>query len=42
VAVWRWHGWGSSLMWRSDPGRYLDLVLIGGETGRPIISVMEL
>ncbi len=27
VAVWRWHGWGFSLMWRSPPGRYQDLIL---------------
>lgn len=28
VSVWRWHGWGFSLMWRSRPGRYRDLTLI--------------
>ena len=40
VTVWRWHGWGFSLMWRSPPGRYRDLALIAGETGHPpIISV---
>jgi hypothetical protein len=26
VAVWRWHGWGFSLLWRSDPGRYRELM----------------
>jgi hypothetical protein len=40
VTVWRWHGWGFTLMWRSPPGRYGDLVLIPGEAGGPpIISV---
>jgi hypothetical protein len=28
VAVWRWHGWGFSLIWRSEPGHYLDLQLL--------------
>jgi poly-gamma-glutamate synthesis protein (capsule biosynthesis protein) len=27
VSVWRWHGWGFSLMWRSGPGAYRDLLL---------------
>ena len=27
ISVWRWHGWGFSLMWRSEPGAYRDLVL---------------
>lgn len=27
VSVWRWHGWGFSLTWRSRPGPYWDLVL---------------
>jgi poly-gamma-glutamate capsule biosynthesis protein CapA/YwtB (metallophosphatase superfamily) len=35
VAVWRWHGWGFSLAWRSPPGRYRDLVLTPGEAGGP-------
>jgi hypothetical protein len=40
VTVWRWHGWGFSLMWHSPPGRYRDLALIAGEAGHPpIISV---
>jgi hypothetical protein len=40
VTVWRWHGWGFSLMWRSPPGRYRDLALItGGADHPPIISV---
>jgi hypothetical protein len=40
VTVWRWHGWGFSLMWRSPQGRYRDLALTAGEAGHPpIISV---
>jgi poly-gamma-glutamate synthesis protein (capsule biosynthesis protein) len=27
IAVWRWHGWGFSLLWRSDPGGYRGLKL---------------
>ena len=40
VTVWRWHGWGFSLAWRSSLGRYLDLALLPGGAGSPaIISV---
>jgi hypothetical protein len=35
VTVWRWHGWGFSLIWRSPPGRYRDLNLVPGEAGAP-------
>jgi len=31
VTIWRWHGWGFSLLWRSPPGRYRDLALIAGD-----------
>jgi hypothetical protein len=27
ISVWRWHGWGFSLMWRSGPGPYRDVAL---------------
>jgi hypothetical protein len=37
VAVWHWHGWGFSLVWRSPGGRYRDLVLIPGGAGHPPI-----
>ena len=40
VAVWRWHGWGFSLAWRSPPGSYRDLTLLPGEGGW-VISVAE-
>jgi poly-gamma-glutamate synthesis protein (capsule biosynthesis protein) len=36
ISVWRWHGWGFSLVWRSDPGAYQGLSL--SEDG--IISVV--
>jgi hypothetical protein len=40
VTVWRWHGWGFSLVWRSPPGRYRDLVLIASGADGPLtISV---
>jgi hypothetical protein len=29
VSVWHWHGWGFSLMWRSDSGQYENLTLGG-------------
>ncbi len=35
VTVWRWHGWGFSLIWRSPLGRYRDLALIPGGAGYP-------
>ena len=42
VSVWRWHGWGFTLMWRSPPGRYRDLALIPSKAGGPaIISVAK-
>jgi hypothetical protein len=41
VAVWRWHGWGFSLAWRSPPGSYRDLTLLPGEGGGWVISVAE-
>ena len=42
VAVWGWHGWGFSLMHRSPPGCYHDLVLMAGQGGTAaLISVAE-
>ena len=35
VTVWRWHGWGFSLVWRSPPGEYHDLILLPAEDGQP-------
>jgi hypothetical protein len=40
ISVWRWHGWGYTLLWRSPAGRYRDLVLLPGRDGRQaVISV---
>jgi poly-gamma-glutamate synthesis protein (capsule biosynthesis protein) len=33
LAVWRWHGWGFSLVWRSLPGTYHDLLVLPAEGG---------
>jgi hypothetical protein len=35
VTVWRWHGWGFSLAWRSPPGRYRDMALVTALEGSP-------
>jgi len=35
ITVWRWHGWGFSLQWRSEPGAYSDLVLVSGDDELP-------
>ena len=35
LAVWRWHGWGFSLVWRSPPGDYHDLVVLPAADGQP-------
>jgi len=39
ITVWRWHGWGFSLVWRSQPGQFQDLSLIRGIDGQLIIKV---
>jgi len=40
IAVWRWQGWNFSLLWRSENGRYQDLLLIE-ENGRLLITVAQ-
>lgn len=35
VTVWRWHGWGFSLVWRSPPGAYHDLIVLPAKDGQP-------
>jgi hypothetical protein len=37
VSVWRWHGWGFSLTWRSTPGRYRDLGVVQMDVGQPLV-----
>jgi hypothetical protein len=40
LSVWRWHGWGYTLLWRSPPGHYHDLVLLPAVDGqKAIVSV---
>jgi poly-gamma-glutamate synthesis protein (capsule biosynthesis protein) len=41
IAVWRWQGWSFSLVWRSPPGRYRDLLLSPGADGRLMLTVHE-
>jgi len=36
VTVWRWHGWGFSLLWRSPPGNYHDLTILPAGDGLPL------
>jgi poly-gamma-glutamate synthesis protein (capsule biosynthesis protein) len=35
VTAWRWHGWGFSLVWRSAPGVYHDLIFLPAEEEQP-------
>lgn len=35
LTVWRWHGWGFNLAWRSEPGNYHDLVILPAEGDKP-------
>ncbi len=39
VSVWRWHGWGFSLVWRSPPGSYRDLILVPAPGGKQDVAV---
>ncbi len=39
ISVWRWHGWGFTLAWRSQPGQFVDLALVQDPTGDVIITV---
>ena len=40
LTIWRWHGWGFSLDWRSEVGSYHDLVLMPSQDrGAFILSV---
>jgi poly-gamma-glutamate synthesis protein (capsule biosynthesis protein) len=35
LSVWRWHGWGFSLQWRSEVGNYQSLVYLPAEGENP-------
>ena len=39
LSVWRWHGWGFTLAWRSQPGQYQDLSLVQSPTRDITITV---
>lgn len=40
LSVWRWHGWGYTLLWRSPPGHYRDLILLpAADEQKAVISV---
>jgi hypothetical protein len=36
LTVWRWHGWGFSLVWRSPPGAYHDLIVLPAAGDQPV------
>jgi hypothetical protein len=41
VSVWRWHGWGFTRVWRSEPGKYRDLAAVpGSAAGAAVVVVM--
>jgi hypothetical protein len=42
LSVWRWHGWGFSLLWRSEPGPYRNLVVVSEDDAAPVIVVTAL
>jgi hypothetical protein len=37
ISVWRWHGWGYTLLWRSPPGPYRDLILLPAVEGEQAV-----
>ncbi len=37
ISIWRWHGWGYTLLWRSPPGPYRDLVLLPAASGQAAV-----
>jgi hypothetical protein len=42
LAVWCWHGWGFSLVWRSPAGNYADLIILPvGANNTPTLSVAD-
>jgi hypothetical protein len=41
VSIWRWAGWTFTLLWRSDPGAYHDLLLDAQIQGSPILSLVS-
>jgi len=41
VSLWRWHGWGFALLWRSSSGSYRDVMLLPQEHGPTLIAVLS-
>jgi poly-gamma-glutamate synthesis protein (capsule biosynthesis protein) len=41
VSVWRWHGWGFNLVWRSQPGWYENLSLVGDAVNAPLTIAVD-
>jgi poly-gamma-glutamate synthesis protein (capsule biosynthesis protein) len=41
LSVWRWHGWGFSLHWRSEAGEYQKLTLSRENEYRPMLIQIE-
>ena len=39
VSVWKWHGWGYTLQWRSEPGQYSNLHIYEDEVGSKYIGL---
>jgi hypothetical protein len=37
LSVWHWHGWGYTLLWRSPPAHYRDLVLLAAPDGQKAV-----
>lgn len=41
VSVWRWYGWGFSLMWRSAVGHYRCLTVVPRDVGEPAVIAVK-
>ena len=39
ISVWRWQGWNFSLLWRSENGRFRDLMLLPGTDNQLLLVV---
>ena len=40
LSIWRWHGWGFSLLWRGPTGNYHDLIILPAQDNLPpLLSV---
>lgn len=41
ASVWRWQGWNFSLVWRSENGRFQDLILSSDTESRLLVTVSQ-